>query len=349
MVAWSKNPNFHCMVPISNEMENACPTLIVALSCPEAWNGIRKLRIDHSKANKKDLVVLEQAIISKCCDLNLISSDDKHFYSLQVYDNSKDSFLSIKQAYEATVDKLPNKILALLIRITPSVSWNTNKSGVFCISHRYLDYEEGIVSVHSNDSIINLTIHEDPNTGKGTGLNVWDGSLLLTKYLAQHDHIVKNKHVLELGAGCGVVGLAAGVLGAASIVLTDLSYCQSLLQSNINANKHLINCHCACQVYDWFQPHLHSFDPCLVDIILVADCVWLESLVLPLIQALVHLVGHNETKKTVYMSYQRRGKNTHELLIKQLSAKFAVDSLPIESLGKFPHQTFFIFKCTAKQ
>ena len=48
-----------------------------------------------------------------------------------------------------------------------------------------------------------------PNAAEdgGTGLNVWDGSLLLARYLEKRPEIVRNKKVvLELGSGCGLVG-----------------------------------------------------------------------------------------------------------------------------------------------
>ena len=39
----------------------------------------------------------------------------------------------------------------------------------------------------------------------GTGLNVWDGSLLLARYLECRPELVKDKAVIELGAGCKFV------------------------------------------------------------------------------------------------------------------------------------------------
>ena len=36
----------------------------------------------------------------------------------------------------------------------------------------------------------------------GTGLNVWDGSLLLARYLECRPELVRDKAVIELGAGC---------------------------------------------------------------------------------------------------------------------------------------------------
>lgn len=48
-----------------------------------------------------------------------------------------------------------------------------------------------------------LRILEESNTGKGTGLVVWDGSVMLAKYL-EHSGKVDGKRVLEMGAGTGL-------------------------------------------------------------------------------------------------------------------------------------------------
>ena len=108
-----------------------------------------------------------------------------------------------------------------------------------------------------------ITIHEVSNSGLGTGTNIWDGAIALAKFLEFHDqddegnddvrknndelecssnpsrrnneadtnvhsvpdpmYSVRGKRVLELGAGTGLVGIAAHVaFGAREVLLTDL-------------------------------------------------------------------------------------------------------------------------------
>jgi hypothetical protein len=60
--------------------------------------------------------------------------------------------------------------------------------------------------------------------GDKTGLDVWsDATNQLSQYLTDHAKLlVQNKSVLELGAGAGVCGLLAAMLGAADVELTDM-------------------------------------------------------------------------------------------------------------------------------
>jgi hypothetical protein len=90
-----------------------------------------------------------------------------------------------------------------------------------------------------------VVVHERPNTGLGTGLTVWDGAVVLAKYL---EHALtgtvagagagqlRGAKVVEVGAGTGLVGLAAAALGAREVWLTDLGYCLGNLHECVSAN-----------------------------------------------------------------------------------------------------------------
>ena len=54
-----------------------------------------------------------------------------------------------------------------------------------------------------------------------TGMTVWAGAEVMCDYLLTHPGKVKDKNVLELGAGLGLCGVLAHELGASTVRLTD--------------------------------------------------------------------------------------------------------------------------------
>jgi hypothetical protein len=80
-----------------------------------------------------------------------------------------------------------------------------------------------------------LPIHESvEGREQGTGLNTWDGAVVLAKYLetSQGRSRIQKKHILEVGAGTGTAGLASFYLGGSLVVLTDLEYTLDNLRYN---------------------------------------------------------------------------------------------------------------------
>lgn len=125
---------------------------------------------------------------------------------------------------------------------------------------------------------------------------------------------MRSKRVLELGSGCGLVGIAAGVLGAEQVILTDLPYCLPLMRANVNRHRtNVMASGCRrieCATCDWFDPpHMNEFG---ADVILIADCVWVQELVQPLLATLEKLLEGRSRPVQVLISYQRRGKAAHE-------------------------------------
>jgi predicted nicotinamide N-methyase len=72
------------------------------------------------------------------------------------------------------------------------------------------------------------------------GSYLWPASLVLSLYLAENPHLVRNKRILELGAGVGLCGLVGATLGAKRMSLTDLSVFPHVLE-NLSAEIHLNN------------------------------------------------------------------------------------------------------------
>lgn len=92
----------------------------------------------------------------------------------------------------------------------------------------------------------NIVIHElddlyDSTTGRVlTGSWVWNSAFVLTEWMATQcklfDFDFRDKTVMELGAGAGLPGLMAALLGASHVVLTDVEPLLPGLLKNVDAN-----------------------------------------------------------------------------------------------------------------
>ena len=71
-----------------------------------------------------------------------------------------------------------------------------------------------------------------------TGGSVWHAAHRLSEYLVRNPYLVRNKRVLELGCGCGLVGLVAAALGAKTVVLSDIDSQLHVIEENIEMNKY---------------------------------------------------------------------------------------------------------------
>lgn len=89
-----------------------------------------------------------------------------------------------------------------------------------------------------------------------------------------------NKFYVTL-AGCGLTGIASVIAGANS-TLTDLGTYIDHLKLNLDLNGITAN----VGTLDWFAPSSLAVPPANFDIIIGAECVYLESLVEPLVQTI---------------------------------------------------------------
>ncbi|XP_072721447.1 protein N-lysine methyltransferase METTL21D isoform X2 [Ciconia boyciana] len=139
----------------------------------------------------------------------------------------------------------------------------------------------------------------------GVGCVVWDAALVLAKFLETGACPLARRHVLELGAGTGAVGIMAATLGA-NVTVTDLEELQELLMVNIENNKHLVTGAVRAKVLKWGED-VTEFQP-PPDYILMADCIYYEESLEPLLKTLKDLTGPDTC---VLCCYEQRtmGKN----------------------------------------
>ncbi|XP_042884059.1 protein-lysine methyltransferase METTL21D-like [Penaeus japonicus] len=143
------------------------------------------------------------------------------------------------------------------------------------------------------------------------GCVVWDAAIVLTKFLEVNSlkfstdagkSLINGRTVLELGSGTGCVGLAAAIMGASKVTITDLPEFLSLMEKNITENGERLGCPVEARELSWGnEEQIRGFhEP---DVVLVADCIYYEQSLEPLVSTLHKLCGPDTT---VLLSYEER-------------------------------------------
>jgi protein N-lysine methyltransferase METTL21A len=181
-----------------------------------------------------------------------------------------------------------------------------------------------------------LVLAHDPLVGTG-GL-LWPAGEVLARYLltptaASHASVslLKDKKVVELGSGTGVVGLScAAAMGdckhRGSLVLTDLHQVLPILRRNVDLND--LADSVSVRALPWGEGVPDDLTDC--DVVLAADCVYLEHLFQPLIDTLQQLMVKEGA--VAYLSYKKRRK-ADTRFFKLLRKRFLVQKLDAGALG----------------
>ena len=89
-----------------------------------------------------------------------------------------------------------------------------------------------------------LQIHTDMGLMcEETGGDVWLGGMAVANFLCDESNareLVRGKRVVELGAGTGYLSLCAAMLGAESVVATDLPLMVDFIKSQVARNRELM-------------------------------------------------------------------------------------------------------------
>lgn len=114
-----------------------------------------------------------------------------------------------------------------------------------------------------------FSIREPPLTGDNLGLKTWGTAFTMAKKLDDlaakyFPHLIHEStnppaptQVLELGAGTGLVGIAAAASWRVPVLLTDLPEIQANLSHNVLLNTHVVGeqgGHVDSAVLDWKDP-----------------------------------------------------------------------------------------------
>lgn len=100
--------------------------------------------------------------------------------------------------------------------------------------------------------------------------HLWGGGLGLARHVLDHPETVTGLRVLDLGAGSGIVGIAAMKAGAAHVLAADLDrYAVAAIPLNAEANGVSLDTH---------HGDLTAGPPPAVDVVLVGDLFYEEAL-----------------------------------------------------------------------
>ncbi|KAG7238542.1 hypothetical protein INR49_030815 [Caranx melampygus] len=163
------------------------------------------------------------------------------------------------------------------------------------------------------------------------GCVVWDAAIVLAKYLETKQfydpskgvNVWAGRSVVELGAGTGVVGLMAATLGA-QVAVTDLEELQTLLKVNIHENQALISSgSITAKVLKWGND-VSEFLP-LPHYILMADCIYYEQSIVPLVECLKMLSG---PETCIICCYEQRTEGVNPKVESLVETNFCCEEIP---------------------
>ena len=118
------------------------------------------------------------------------------------------------------------------------------------------------------------------------------------------DDKAKRLRVLEVGAGCGIVGIALAQLRKCEIILTDLEDAQDIMQSNVDWAAPAPGSSLKRQVLGW-GAGLGDLENVNFEVVLVSDCIYNPDSSVLLAQTLKELSNHNPNL-LIFVAFKRR-------------------------------------------
>ncbi|KAF2084226.1 S-adenosyl-L-methionine-dependent methyltransferase [Saccharata proteae CBS 121410] len=150
-----------------------------------------------------------------------------------------------------------------------------------------------------------LSIWEE--TGESIARHIWDAGIGLAAFLDRTvanqldsipllDHTLlsatyKKLNVLELGSGCGIVGISlAQSVPDCDVTLTDLPEAQEIAEKNIESMNPAMASRVQFEPLDWAKPLPPSIRHRIFDMIIVSDCTYNADSSPALVQTMKALV-----------------------------------------------------------
>ncbi|CAG2103665.1 unnamed protein product [Medioppia subpectinata] len=163
----------------------------------------------------------------------------------------------------------------------------------------------------SRQNDINFSININEKYSTSYGYHVWPSAPVLAQFVAHFREEFKDKNIVELGAGTGMVGIVAAKVGA-QVVLTDSHQypeCLRLCRQNVDINGVKDNI-VAIESLDWGQLDEHVLQMPAFDYILSSDCFYDQKDFEDILSSVSFLIDKHHKKGTIfYTTYQERNSD----------------------------------------
>ncbi|NXN82099.1 MT21A methyltransferase, partial [Bombycilla garrulus] len=175
----------------------------------------------------------------------------------------------------------------------------------------------------------------------GVAAVVWDAAVVLCAYLEMEGIDLRDRSVIELGAGTGLLGIVVTLLGTkepaevrafystccARVTITDRAAALEFLESNVQANlPPELRPRAVVKELTWGKD-LDNFPPGAFDFVLGADIVYLEETFAELLETLEHLCSE---RTVILLSCRIRYERDLQFL-KMLRERFSVFEVHYDS------------------
>lgn len=268
-----------------------------------------------------------------CRDHAILDPSSQSISHLEYLEKNSGKFITLSDDivdtfFDKSSNSLSSRLFSILVLLQsshPDSSSSSSSSQFKAIGGRKFS-QLNPVCIHGKP----IRIEEEENAHLGTGLKTWDGSVVLAKYFEANPSLISNKTVLELGAGTGLAGIAAAMLQASQVVLTDLEYSLKNLEINVQKNQESIMSSSVVEikVLDWTDPTTYPSSNVHWDVVIGADIVWLDHLIPPLVSTLDYCCS----KDTIfYLAYQNRSMIQQKILFDSLTRLFTMEELSRET------------------
>jgi predicted nicotinamide N-methyase len=191
---------------------------------------------------------------------------------------------------------------------------------------------------------------------QGIAFQLWPAAAILCQFIESHRDQFKEQTIVELGSGCGLVGLlcASTVIQAQKTYITDMQSVQAHLQANIQANQAIIpnqnaEKHIEAATIEWGKPLSSQLlsEMKQIDYILLSDCVYWEELFEPLLLTLLEFTQFSP-KCVIYLTQTPRRGKIENRFFKKVKKQFNCEVIHKQKETEQSRQFIQIYKITRK-